>query len=116
MEISKEIIENIFLDWKKKDIPKQVRAELLKAYREKYKLTQRKFEEVTGISKGTLHDWENPEVRDNRYNNEEKKLKSVYQTLSNIKDLELNEEKYINKIEIEINRLREIIRIKFINK
>jgi len=116
MEVSREIVENVILDFKKKDIPKQERAKLLKAYREKYKLTQRAFEEITGISKGTLHDWENPEIRDNRYSNEDKKLGSLLTSLENITNPDIKLEKVILKIEREIFRLKDIIQRKNVNK
>ena len=63
MEVPSEIIENTIIDWRKKDIPKDQKALLIKKYLDETGMSQGKLAEKLGVAKGTLHDWLHPEKR-----------------------------------------------------
>ena len=116
MEVSNEIIENVIIDFSKKDIPKEEKAELIKRYMKENNLSERKLSAITGIPRATINDWKNPETRDNRYSNEEKKLGCLLSSLKNISSPDLKLENVLYKIEIELNRLKDLITRKKIHK
>ena len=115
MKITREIAENIILDWNKNNISREEKAEFVKKYREKYKLSQREFAKRFGVPHTTTYYWENPEKMNANYKDEEKNLTKFLKTLENITNPDISLLKQINKIEIEINRLKDIISRKKIN-
>jgi len=57
MEISEDILFNVFKDWEKKDILPEQKSVLLKSYLNEKKISQRELAKRLGISHSTLHDW-----------------------------------------------------------
>jgi len=116
MEISNNEIESLFRVWAINPPNKEERARVLKEYREENGITQRKFQEMFGIPKGTLHDWENPETRDQRFTNAERKFSSFILTLKNLSTPDENIEPFIKEIERELSRIKDILQRKKINR
>ncbi len=57
MEVSNEIVENLFLDFQKKDINKFMRGEIIKKYILENELSGRQFAKNFNIPKSTIEDW-----------------------------------------------------------
>lgn len=58
IEIPEIIVENFFLDLKRKDIGETEKAEVIRTYRNAHHLTQRAFGRKFGIPHSTVQDWE----------------------------------------------------------
>ena len=58
MEVSDEVVFNIFKDLSKKQVNPIELAKLIKDYREKNSLTQKELAEQIGIPRNTLNNWE----------------------------------------------------------
>jgi hypothetical protein len=58
MEVPEIIVENVFMDFKKKDIDERLKAALIQNYRNKHRLSQRGFGDKFGIPYSTVQDWE----------------------------------------------------------
>lgn len=57
MEVPNLIVENAFLDWKKKDVDKETKSKLLKDYLKERNISENELSRELGIPKSTIHDW-----------------------------------------------------------
>lgn len=55
--IYSELVFNVMLDWRKREIDKFKRAVLIKEYLQTHNMSQRKLAEQLGISKSNIEDW-----------------------------------------------------------
>lgn len=57
MNISEELLNNIILDWKKRDITPTEKSRLLKEYMKECNISERELARRLGISHSTMQDW-----------------------------------------------------------
>jgi DNA-binding transcriptional regulator YiaG len=57
MIVSNEIVENMIIDFKKKEISSEDKSVLIKSYLKEEKISERELARRLDISHSTLHDW-----------------------------------------------------------
>lgn len=57
MNVSNDVIENVIIDWRKKDITLEEKSLLVKAYLKESGLSERALANKLGIKRSTLNDW-----------------------------------------------------------
>lgn len=60
MDVPNVIVENTFLDWKKKDVDKEQRSLIIKSYLKERNISQRELARELEVNHSTLQDWVNP--------------------------------------------------------
>jgi hypothetical protein len=109
MEVPDNIVENLFLDFQKKDINKFMRGKIIKKYIDGKKLSGRAFSKQFNLSKSTVEDWLLwTKITESEYNTMKKKgltHTEIYRTLRENKGEESE-----NIIVLESNMDRHLIR------